>query len=140
MGRFNEFLVDMLCPTCHATPREASEALLRRVGVTASPDGAVRFQARAGVPLYDEFRLGDRVLRDDAAAGSFEPSGARPGQDFWVAGVATCGRCQVQLWARVEIRRGIFSALELTAAPKEALAWGVLGVEDASGNSGDEGR
>lgn len=126
MGQFNEFLASIECPNCGATAKQSSEALLKRVGVAATPDTALRFQARAGVLSHHAFKVGDRVITETSASGPAEPVEVRPGQDYWVTGVATCGRCGIRIWAHIEVKQGLFARLSVVDEPADVLSWDLI--------------
>ncbi len=87
MGRYNNFISDVECPTCH----RSSE---------------VEFQADVGRLEWTRFHKGDKVFGNPPQTkdAPIAPATGLENADFWSHAVGTCMKCKSDVYARIEIR------------------------------------
>ena len=109
MGRYNNFISDVVCPTCH----QSSE---------------IEFQADVGRLEWTDFHLGDKVF-GNAPQTKGAPVAPAPGlenADFWSHAVGTCMKCKSSVYARIEIRSNVVEKIIPVQSPAESEAYDFL--------------
>jgi hypothetical protein len=103
MGRYNNFITCVECPTC----QKLSE---------------VEFQSDIGRLEWRSFNLGDKVFGHAAETGN-APIGPVPGLegvDFWAYGIGTCMKCKSDVYARIEIHYDKVDKIIVVSHPIES--------------------
>ena len=109
MGRYNNFICALECPTCH----QRSE---------------IDFQADVGLLEWTRFHLGDQVFGNPPQTKD-APIAPAPGlehSDFWSHGVGMCVKCKSNVYARIEIRSNKVDRITLVQSPPDHLAFDFL--------------
>ncbi|RKH38612.1 hypothetical protein D7X55_21935 [Corallococcus sp. AB049A] len=109
MGRYNEFIWPVKCPSCGAAE-------------------ALSFQGYIGLLQWERFQEGDDVFDREPQHRRREvgPDAGLEGRSFWAYGLGDCPRCRQTLWARIDVRKGRFVGLVLVAEPANMYDWGPL--------------
>ena len=109
MGRYNNFIAHVECPTCH----QSSE---------------IEFQSDVGRLEWTTFHLGDQVFGNPPQT-KRAPVGPAPGlenADFWSHAVGTCWKCKSEVYARSEIRSNRVDKIIPVPSPAEREAFDFL--------------
>ena len=119
MGRYNNFLSDVECPTCH----QSSE---------------IQFQSDLGRLEWTQFRLGDKVFGNppQMKRAPIAPAHGLENADFWTHSVGTCLNCRSDVYARIEIRSNRVNKIIPVQSPAEPQAfdflneWGLIDQDE----------
>ena len=121
MSRFNWFHATVTCPHCGTVVRLA-------------------FQADVGVLKWDDFEIGDLVIKEVPLLPRTEKH-ARPigpsldidvERPFWAAGLEECPNCKRNIHARIEICDRRFSRVQVSSTPLGLFDYGQISEGDGA--------
>ena len=109
MGRYNNFMSEVECPTCH----QVSE---------------IAFQSDVGRLEWTRFYLGDKVFGNppQTKAAPIAPEAGLENAHFWAHAIGTCLNCKSDVFARIEIRSNKVDKIVPVPSPPDAESFDFL--------------